>query len=68
MLDPNFKRTVIMLCEHAEEGGTVGFILNKTLNIKVCDALVDFDEVKNELFMADRWLRIHCIIYIDMAT
>ncbi len=50
MMDPNFKRTVVMLCEHIEDGGTVGFILNRPLNIQVCDALVDFDEVKNELF------------------
>lgn len=50
MPDPNFKRTVIMLCEHIEDGGTVGFILNKSLNIQVCDALVDFDIVKNDLF------------------
>lgn len=50
MPDPNFKRTVIMLCEHLEDGGSVGFILNKSLNIKVCDALVDFDAVKNDLY------------------
>ncbi|MEZ5014674.1 MAG: YqgE/AlgH family protein [Chitinophagales bacterium] len=50
MLDPNFKRTVVMLCEHAETDGTVGFILNRPLHIKVCDALLDFDAVENELF------------------
>ncbi len=26
--DPNFERTIILLCEHTE-GGTVGFVLNK---------------------------------------
>lgn len=50
MLDPNFKRTVILLCEHDEESGTVGFILNKSLDVRVCDALLDFDVVTNELF------------------
>ena len=50
MLDPNFKRTVVMLCEHIEDGGTVGFILNRPLNVRVCDALVDFDTVTNELY------------------
>lgn len=50
MADPNFKRTVVMICEHFDDGGTVGFILNKPLQIKVCDALLDFDDVKNELF------------------
>ncbi|MFN0276525.1 MAG: YqgE/AlgH family protein [Chitinophagales bacterium] len=50
MADPNFKRTVVLLCEQAEDGGTVGFILNKTLQIKVSDALVDFDEISNDLY------------------
>lgn len=50
MPDPNFKRTVIFLCEHADESGTVGFILNKSMNIKVCDALLDFDNVTNQIF------------------
>ncbi|MBC8173249.1 MAG: YqgE/AlgH family protein [Chitinophagales bacterium] len=50
MPDPNFKRTVVLLCEHIEDGGTVGFILNRTLQIKVCDALVDFDEIQNDLY------------------
>lgn len=50
MLDPNFKRTVVMLCEHVEDGGTVGFILNRPLKIKVSDALVDFEGLENELF------------------
>lgn len=50
MSDPNFKRTVVLLCELLEDGGSVGFILNKTLNIKVCDALLDFDDIKNDLY------------------
>jgi len=50
MLDPNFKRTVVMVCEHIEDGGTVGFILNRPLKIKVSDALVDFEGIDNELF------------------
>lgn len=51
MLDPHFKRTVILLCEHDEQNGSVGFILNKTVNnVKVADALVDFEMVKTPLF------------------
>ncbi len=39
-----------MVCEHIEDGGTVGFILNRPLEIKVSDALADFDGIANELF------------------
>ena len=34
MVDPNFKRSVILMCEH-EEDGSLGFILNKSLDMKV---------------------------------
>lgn len=50
MADPNFKRTVVLVCEHVEESGTIGFILNRSMEVKVCDALMDFDVVTNELF------------------
>lgn len=50
MLDPNFKRTVVVLCEHLVDDGSVGFILNRPLDVRVCDALVDFDDVKNTLY------------------
>ena len=37
----DFGRTVILLCEHNEEG-SFGFVLNKYLDIEI-DELVDFD-------------------------
>lgn len=43
--DPNFDRTVVLLCEHNEEG-SVGFILNKPSVLKFDEAVedvVDFD-------------------------
>ena len=33
MQDPYFKRSVVLLCEHSNEG-IVGFILNQSLGIK----------------------------------
>lgn len=39
--DPNFERTVILICEH-DENGTVGFVLNKP-------ALVGLEEVMNDM-------------------
>lgn len=50
MDDPNFKRTVILVCEQAEDSGTMGFILNKSLELKVGDALMDFDGIENSIY------------------
>src|SRR6187402_72073 len=41
--DPNFDRTVVLLCEHNEEG-SFGFVLNKPAIVKVSDVM---DELKN---------------------
>jgi putative transcriptional regulator len=36
--DPNFERTIILLCEHNDEG-SFGFVLNKPANAQVADVL-----------------------------
>lgn len=41
MLDPGFKRSAILLCDHSHEG-SVGFILNKPLNVPVDTLLAEF--------------------------
>jgi putative transcriptional regulator len=41
LYDPNFNRTVILLCDHEEEG-SVGYILNRLLNVQLKDVL-DFE-------------------------
>ncbi len=50
MLESNFKRTVLLMCEHNEEG-SMGFILNRPLEVKVCDAITGFDGVDLPLHM-----------------
>lgn len=45
MLDPNFSRSVILICEKNQEG-TTGFILNKPLNIKIKELISDFPDSK----------------------
>ncbi|MCC5920766.1 MAG: YqgE/AlgH family protein [Cyclobacteriaceae bacterium] len=45
--DPNFGRTVILLCEHNDEG-SFGFVLNKPSLLKVSD-VVDTLESVNQL-------------------
>ncbi|AEA45356.1 YqgE/AlgH family protein [Fluviicola taffensis] len=45
LMDSNFSRVVILLCEHNEEG-SFGLILNNTLEIDVNSIVTDFPEVK----------------------
>lgn len=50
MLDPNFKRSVILLTEHTLKEGTVGFILNKPISVKINDLIDDFPEIEAEVY------------------
>ena len=50
MPDVNFKRSVVLLCEHQEEG-SVGFILNRPLGIKINEAIESFPHFDAELFL-----------------
>jgi len=43
MMDANFKRSVIGLCEHTEKDGTVGFILNKPMNMEITELMGDVE-------------------------
>ncbi len=43
MADPNFSRAAVLLCDHGAEG-SVGFILNKELEMPVEDLIDDFPE------------------------
>lgn len=40
--DPNFQRTVVLICEHGEEG-SFGFVLNKPSILKGSDVLEEAD-------------------------
>lgn len=47
--DPFFKRSVILLVEHNEEGA-LGFMLNKTINVHVNDIIEDFPKIDAEVY------------------
>lgn len=48
--DPNFKRTVILLCEH-QNTGTFGLVLNRQLEkYRLADVLPDLDGLNAPLF------------------
>jgi putative transcriptional regulator len=49
MLDPHFKRSVVLLTEHTPEG-SVGFIINKMLDIEPRKIMPEFPEFKVPLF------------------
>ena len=49
LLDSYFKRAVILLGEHSEEG-TIGFILNKPTDLQLNDALEDFPPFEVPLY------------------
>jgi putative transcriptional regulator len=50
MLDPHFRKAVVLLCEHSAKDGSIGFILNKMTNVKVEDLISDFPECEAFLF------------------
>jgi len=51
MLDPNFRRASIIICEHNNEsGGSLGFIFNKPLQTNIDELIPDFPEFESEVY------------------
>lgn len=48
MLDPNFRRSVILLCDHDEEG-SFGLVLNRMLPLHLHEVLDDLEGESNQL-------------------
>lgn len=46
MLDPNFKRTVVLVADYTREEGTVGFILNRKMDVRLEDLTTDFGDLE----------------------
>lgn len=49
-LEPYFRRSVVLLCEHNKEEGTLGFILNKSVKMQVAELVNDFPDFKSEVY------------------
>lgn len=49
MADEYFKRSVILLCNHDQEG-SFGYVINKPLNMKVNDVVAGFPEFDAEVY------------------
>ena len=50
MIDPNFKRSVVLLCDHTNKEGTVGFVLNKNLGLQINELILEFPEFNSEVY------------------
>jgi putative transcriptional regulator len=50
MMDPNFRRAAILLCEHVTQEGSIGFILNKSLQTTINDLMDNFPPFDAEVF------------------
>lgn len=51
MQDPNFRRTVVLLCEHRQGEGTFGLTLNRELDVQLGDVLEDFVAYNPSLYL-----------------
>ena len=45
MQDTNFRRAVVLVTDHTDDEGTVGFIINKPLAVRITDLVEDFPEI-----------------------
>jgi len=50
MLDPNFQRSVILLCEHGEEE-SLGLVLNQPSSLLLKDVMLDMPDAEYQLFV-----------------
>lgn len=50
MLDPNFTRSIVLICEHNEEG-TLGLVLNQPSNLFLQDVVEDFNGASFPLYI-----------------
>ena len=50
MPDPNFKRSVILICDHSDEG-TVGLVVNKPTGLQLASVMDEPVSLDNQLFI-----------------
>lgn len=50
LLDPNFKRSVVLLTEHGEDG-SIGFVLNQEVDLRLNEIIEDFPEFDVPVFI-----------------
>lgn len=48
--DPNFERTIVLLCEHSEEG-SFGFVVNKPSEASLIDVMPDLEQLDAPVYV-----------------
>ena len=48
LADPNFRRSVVLLCDHGEEG-TFGLVLNRPLTLRLSDVMDEVEQYDDTL-------------------
>ena len=51
MLDPNFQRSVVLLCEHDPQQGTLGYIVNQPTGLTIGDLIGELSGCDLPLFV-----------------
>ena len=51
MLDPNFRETVILICEYGHEEGTLGVIVNRPTELRLSDVLPKISVLKGTSYV-----------------
>lgn len=48
--DPNFERSIILLTDHKDDEGSIGFVINKPLDINLDDIVIGFPSLDTNVF------------------
>ncbi len=51
MLDPNFKRSVVLIADHDEQLGTVGFVLNQKSEYRLDELIEDIGSFNADVYI-----------------
>ena len=51
MLDDNFKRAAVLLVDHNEVEGSIGFVLNRESTVSIDELVDDFPEFKSTVYI-----------------
>ncbi len=46
--DPNFSRTVVLLCEHDDEAGSMGLVVNRPTEVRLGDSVEGLDAADSQ--------------------